>query len=91
MERNDVDIRLAADIVERRHYPDIYEWIRFQCSIWTWAGGPLPSADDPRFARFAEPNTTPSGEIETTHHVVWVGCVKMKGASYYSEFKHFGQ
>lgn len=38
---------------------------------------------------FAERNTTPSGEIETTHHVVWVAGVKMTGDPYYQEFKHF--
>ena len=76
MERSGVSIRLAADMVTKRYYPDIYEWLQFQCSIWAWRGGHLPKADDPRLAMFAERNTTPSGEIETTHHVVWVGGVK---------------
>lgn len=77
MERSGVGIRLAADVVEKRIYPDIYEWLQFQCSIWAWAGGTLPSCDDPRLKLFAERNTTSSGEIETTHHVAWVGGVKL--------------
>jgi len=90
MERNGVGVRIAADIVEKRYYPDIYEWLQFQCSIWVWRGGPLPPPDDDHFALFAERNTTPSGEIETTHHVVWAGGVKLEGASYFDEFKRFG-
>lgn len=81
-ERNGVDVRLAADIMTKWCYPDIYEWLRFQCDIWAWAGRPLPSLDNDEdvkaITRFAELNTSPSGEIETTHHVVWVGGVKGK-------------
>lgn len=77
MERNGVGIRLAADVVEKRIYPDIYEWLQFQCSIWAWGGGSLPRYDDPRLKLFAERNTISSGEIETTHHVVWAGGVKL--------------
>ncbi|MCY4110768.1 MAG: methyltransferase domain-containing protein, partial [Chloroflexi bacterium] len=72
MEQNGVSIRIAADIVRKRYYPSIYDWLQFQCRIWTWSGKPLPSPDDVRFRLFAERNTLQSGEIETTHHVVWV-------------------
>ena len=71
MERNGVDIRVAADILQKRYYPDIYEWLKFQCSIWMWTGSSFPAPDDVRLAMFAEPNATESGEIEPTHHVVW--------------------
>lgn len=37
---------------------------------------------------FAERNSTASGEIETTHHVVWVGAVKLETLPY-TEFQHF--
>ena len=84
MERNGVSIRIASEIVTKRYYPSIYDWLEFQCGIWAWGGGPLPSPDDPRLALFAERNTTTTGEIETTHHVVWVGGVKA-GDSYYAE------
>lgn len=85
MERNGVSIRIAADIVRKRYYPSFYDWLQFQCRIWTWSGKPLPSPDDARFPLFAERNTIPSGEIETTHHVVWVGGVKRSGDSHYDE------
>ena len=90
MERNGVSIRIAAEIVTNRYYPSIYDWLEFQCGIWAWSGTPLPSPDDARLALFAERCTTATGEIETTHHVVWVGGVKMPGESYYAEPSYFG-
>lgn len=82
MERSGVGIRFAADVIEKRIYPDIYEWLQFQCSIWAWAGGSLPGHDDPRFILFAERNTTSSDEIVTTHHTTWVGGVKLSENPY---------
>jgi hypothetical protein len=76
MEQNGLSVRLAADIVSKRYYLDIYAWLQFQCAIWSWLGMPLPAADDPRIAWFAERNRSTTGEIETTHHVVWVAGVK---------------
>ena len=90
MERNGVGVRLAADLISKRYYPDIYEWLRFQCGIWAWSHTPLPAADDPRFALFARRNTTDSGEIETTHHVVWVAGVKLAERPGYVETPYFG-
>jgi SAM-dependent methyltransferase len=77
LERNSVSVRLAADIVSKRYYPDIYAWLQFQCAIWSWLGIPLPAPDDPRLAWFAERNRSATGEIETTHHLVWVAGVKL--------------
>ena len=62
MERNGVSIRIAADIVRKRYYPSIYEWLQFQCRIWSWSGRLLPSPDDVRIALFAERNTDPRRE-----------------------------
>ena len=89
MERNGVSIRIASEAVTKRYYPSIYDWLRFQCGIWSWGGGPLPSPDDPRLALFAERYTGQSGEIETTHHVVWVGGVKRTRDSFYAERSYF--
>ena len=91
MERNGVSIRIASEIVTHRYYPSIYHWLEFQCGLWAWSGGSLPSPDDPRLALFAERFTTPSGEIETTHHVVWVGGVKLAAPSYYAERSYFAR
>ena len=88
MERNGVGIRFAANVIEKRIYPDVYEWLQFQCSIWAWGGGSLPRHDDPRLKLFAERNTTSSGEIVTTHHVAWVGGVKLS-ENPYPEFDQF--
>lgn len=76
MERNGVSIRLSADLVTKWYYPDIYAWLQFQCDIWAWLGVPFPEPDDPRIHLFAEQNMIATGEIETTHHVVWVAGVK---------------
>ena len=89
MERNGVSIRIASETVTKRYYPSIYDWLWFQCGIWAWGGGPLPSPDDPRLSLFAERYTGPSGEIETTHHVVWVGGVKRTRDSFYAERSYF--
>ena len=89
MERNGVGIRLAADLVSKRLYASVYDWLQFQCSIWAWGGRPFPTADDPRFRLFAERNSRATGEIETTHHVVWVGGVKLAEPPPYAEAAHF--
>lgn len=90
MERNGVSIRIASDIVSKRVYPDIYEWLKFQCSIWAYTGTPLPSLDDlGKLDLFAERNTNSAGEIETTHHVVWVGGIKLQNPPNYWEYQHF--
>jgi hypothetical protein len=76
MERHGVSIRLAADIVTKWYYPDIYAWLQFQCNIWACLGIPFPEPNDHRIYLFAEQNTIATGEIETTHHVVWVAGIK---------------
>lgn len=80
-ERNGIDVRIAADILTKWYYPDVYEWLRFQCDIWAWSGRSLPDPDDEAdlrsIQRFVERNTVPSGEIETTHHAIWVGGIKI--------------
>jgi hypothetical protein len=81
MEQNGVNVRLAADIYTKWCYPDVHAWLLYQCNIWAWSGIPLPEFDDPRIDLFAERNTTATGEIETTHHVVWITGVKQKGAN----------
>ncbi len=76
MESCGISIRLVADIFSKWYYPDVYEWLFWQCSLWTWLQVPLLEADDPRIIQFAEKTTIATGEIETTHHVVWVAGVK---------------
>jgi SAM-dependent methyltransferase len=76
MERNGVDIRIVADLYGKRIYPDVYEWLQFQCSIWSYIIEPFPEPDDPRIRLFAEQNALASGEIKVTHHVTWIGGVK---------------
>lgn len=88
MERNGVGIRIAADLISKRYHPTIYDWLEFQCSIWAWRGA-LPAPDDPRFELFEQRNTTVSGAIETTHHVVWVGGVKLADPPGYAEHQIF--
>lgn len=74
-DRCDLDIRVAANLITRRRYPDVYEWLKFQCSIWAWSGTPLPKPDDPRLRHFVERSADSTGRIVTTHHVVVVGGV----------------
>ena len=74
--RAGVDVRIAADVVSKRYYPDVYSWLEFQCGIWAWSGTSFPEPDDQRLELFVRRNTTPDGEIETTHHVTWIGGIK---------------
>lgn len=90
MERNGVTIRIAADLVSKRTYPNIYEWLKFQCSIWSWIGYPFPDPADPRLELFAQRNANDDGRIDITHHVVWVGGVKSASPTPYHEYQHFG-
>ncbi|GAB3917666.1 hypothetical protein GCM10027613_18410 [Microlunatus endophyticus] len=75
-DRCDLDIRVAANLITRRFYPDVYEWLKFQCSIWAWSGRPLPEPDDPGLQRFVDRSADNTGRVVTTHHVVVVGGVK---------------
>lgn len=75
-DRCDLDIRAAANFITRRFHPDVYEWLKFQCSIWTWSGKPVPEPDDPGLQRFVDRSADNTGRIMTTHHVVVVGGVK---------------
>lgn len=75
-DRCGLDIRVAANLITRRRYPDVYEWLKFQCSIWVWSGTPLPQPDDPGLQRFVEQASDNASRIVTTHHVVIVGGVK---------------
>lgn len=86
MERNGVGVRLAADLVSKRLYTTVYDWLQAQCSIWV--GRPFPAANDPRFRLFAERNGRASGEIGTSHHVVWVAGVKLAEPPPYAETAH---
>lgn len=76
MAQGGVDVRMVADMFSKRIYPNVYAWFQFQCNIWGWLGMSLPEPDDPRIRLFAEHNTDAKGEIETTHHVTWIGGVK---------------
>jgi SAM-dependent methyltransferase len=76
MAQNGFDVRLAADILDRMYFPNVYVWLEYICNIWSWLGIPLPTADDPRIALFAEQNTIATGEVGMTGHVCWVAGVK---------------
>jgi hypothetical protein len=76
LEQNGFDVRLTADVFTKWIYPDVVAWLEMECNLRTWLGMPLPEADDPRIALFAERNTIATGEIETTHHVALVAGVK---------------
>jgi hypothetical protein len=77
MEANGFELRMSADLITKRFYPDFYAWFAYICNLWTWLDVPLPQADDPRLPLFAEQNTTSSGEIKVTAHTCWVAGVKV--------------
>jgi len=87
LEAQGVDVRLVADVFTKWIYPDVYAWFAYICDLWTWLDVPLPQADDPRIALFAERNASATGEIVTSHHVAWVAGVKPQSAPAHREGK----
>ena len=75
-ERNGFEVRLAADILGKMVFQDIYTWFQYQCNLALEFGGSLPDPDDPRIALYAARNTLKTGEVVLTWHCPWIGCVK---------------
>jgi len=76
LEKNGFEVRLAADIMGKMMFPDIYAWLAYDSSIRSWLGIQPHDPDDPRIAFFAERNTIQTGEVGMTWHCPWIGCVK---------------
>ena len=77
LESHGFEIRLAADLLGKIYFADIYNWLEWECNIWSWLGMQLPRPDDPRIALFAERNTQTNGEVKVTDHVSWIAAVKV--------------
>ncbi len=90
-ERNGVDIRIINNLVGKHIFSDIYNWLEYQCCLWSYVGQPFPTTGEvDKIIDFYATNQNSSGELITTDHKIWVGGVKQETSPEYWEFPHFG-
>ncbi|MFT4309330.1 MAG: class I SAM-dependent methyltransferase [Candidatus Woesearchaeota archaeon] len=89
-ERNGVDIRIINNLVSKIIFPNIYEWLKYQCAVWTYNKVKKPSIDEMnKIEDFFLTNRNEENQIVITKHRVWIGGVKVANPPQYWEFKHF--
>jgi ubiquinone/menaquinone biosynthesis C-methylase UbiE len=91
-ERNGVDIRIINNLISKHIFPDIYNWIEYQCGLWSYVGQPLPTIGEiDKIIDFYATNRNDAGELVTTDHKIWIGGVKQEAPPEYWEFRHFSE
>ncbi|MHC4715445.1 MAG: class I SAM-dependent methyltransferase [Planctomycetota bacterium] len=76
-ERHGVAIQTLANRVQTLQFPDIYEWLRYQCYTWCYPGRELLSAERTgELERLVAIAADDEGRINLTHHTVWIGGTK---------------
>jgi len=89
-ERNGVDIRIINNVISKITFPNIYEWLKYQCAVWTYNKVKLPSLEEiNKIEDFFLTNRNEKNEIVITKHRIWIGGVKQANPPEYWEFKHF--
>jgi ubiquinone/menaquinone biosynthesis C-methylase UbiE len=68
-----MQIETLASRLQTLRFADFYEWLKYQCTVWTYLGQPLPSPHDlAPFERFAADTTDDKGRIHLTYHTIWI-------------------
>jgi hypothetical protein len=81
-ERHGVRIATLASKVLTLRFPNIYEWLKYQCSVWSYLGKALPSGDDMRpFERLLQLAADDVGRISITYHPIWLSGTKPSHAA----------
>ena len=89
-ERNGVDIRVISNLISKIVFPNIYEWLKYQCAVWTYNEVKLPTLEEMnKIEDFFLTNKNDKDEILNTKHRIWIGGVKPANPPEYWEFKHF--
>ena len=89
-ERNGVDIRIISNLISKIVFPNIYEWLKYQCAVWAYNEIKLPTLEEiNKIEDFFSTNRNEKDEIVITKHRIWVGGVKPANPPEYWEFKHF--
>lgn len=89
-ERNGVDIRIISSLMGKIVFPDIYEWLKYQCAVWTYNEIKIPTLEEiNKIEDFFLTNRNEKDEIIITKHRIWIGGVKQVNPPEYWEFKHF--
>jgi hypothetical protein len=88
-ERNEIDIRIINNLMSYIIFPDIYEWLSYQCPVWSYTGIDFPSLDKVKEFYFYNKNKNQKGKIIITRHRIWIGGIKQHNPPEYWVFKHF--
>lgn len=89
-ERNGVDIRIISNLISKIVFSDIYEWLKYQCAVWTYNEVKLPTLEEMnKIKDFFLTNKNEKNEIVITKHRIWIGGIKQANPPEYWEFKHF--
>lgn len=88
-ERNGVDIRIINNLISKIVFPNIYEWLKYQCAVWTYNEVKLPTLEEiNKIEDFFLTNRNEKNEIVINKHRIWIGGVKQANPPEYWEFKH---
>ena len=72
-QRHGLTIRTLASKTLTFRFPDLYEWLKYQCSVWTYLGTKLPTSEDLKpFERLVELAGDAEGRISITYHPIWL-------------------
>ena len=89
-ERSGVDIRVISNLIGKIIFPNIYEWLKYQCAVWTYNEVKLPALEEiNKIEDFFLTNRNEKDEIVITKHRIWIGGIKQANPPEYWEFKHF--
>ena len=76
-EKFGVAIQTLASRTEALRFKDFYEWLTYQCSVWTYLGKPLPSPDAREsFERLLAIASDKDERISITYHTLWIAGTK---------------
>ena len=76
-ERHGVRISTLTSMVLTLRFPDIYEWLEYQCSVWAYLGKALPSGDDMQpVGRLLALAADDFGGVSITYHPIWLSGTK---------------
>jgi SAM-dependent methyltransferase len=88
-ERNGVDVRLVSSHLEKLCFPNIYEWVKYQCTLWGSEGWPPSPELETCLETFHRIAADASGRIRITCHLLWVAGLKQDNPPEYWEHRHF--
>jgi SAM-dependent methyltransferase len=76
-EKVGVAVQTLASRTEALRFKDFYGWLKYQCSVWTYLGKPLPSPDaGESFEKLLAIASDKEERIKITYHTLWIAGTK---------------